>query len=912
MAQNTSKTGWRFINQNGEFELENPQQTSYLYFPLANDAGMMSSISPLLHGDIKSSHNTFLMEPVSVEELHNSRSARNFWLYSDTFGAWSVSGNSPVQLAQNFTGDATEKVKMIGGFLWHQIIRENIKLGIKTEITSFVPTAEIQIELMKVKITNTGKNELRFTPTAAIPIYGRSADNLRDHRHVTSLLHQIQTTLYGVEVQPTLSFDERGHRVNQVAYGILGAEDDGAAPTGFFPLIEEFIGEGGSLEWPAGVVKNAAGVPSGVKLDGFEALGGLRFKDAVLQPGQSKSYILAMVIHDKGFGFSDLAENWCNEAKFDSSLQQTRDYWEKQLNQLQFHTSNEDLNLWLKWVTLQPILRRIYGCSFLPHHDYGRGGRGWRDLWQDCLALLVMEPAPVRNLLYNNYAGVRIDGSNATIIGSKPGEFIADRNNISRVWMDHGAWPFLTTLLYLNQSGDVDFLLKEQTYFKDRQIKRSKDIDPEWKPENGSLLKQQNGEIYRGTILEHILVQNLVQFFNVGDHNNIKLEDADWNDGLDMAHGKGESVAFTAFYGSNLQEISNLLLELPKKTGIQEVELADELIILLDTLAQKVDYESVSSKRSLLDTYFESCRHTVSGKKIKVKIEVLAKDLAGKAQWIAEHLRAKEWLTNSTGYSWFNGYYNNDGERVEGDFPSGTRMTLTGQVFTVMSGIATDEQVAKVITAADHYLDDPKIGGYRLNTNFGAIQLNLGRCFGFAFGHKENGAMFSHMAVMYGNALYKRGFVKEGYQVINSIYELSHNFEKSRIYPGVPEYINEKGRGMYHYLTGSASWVLLTVLTEIFGVKGKLGDLMLEPKLIREQFDASGAASIETIFADKQLQIVYQNKGLLDYGKYKIKAISIDGQSAGITELGQSTVIPRTRIEGLDGGKVHQIVVELG
>ena len=45
----------------------------------------------------------------------------------------------------------------------------------------------------------------------------RSADNIRDHRHVTSLLHRIETTQYGIEVTPVLSFDERGHRKNDIA-----------------------------------------------------------------------------------------------------------------------------------------------------------------------------------------------------------------------------------------------------------------------------------------------------------------------------------------------------------------------------------------------------------------------------------------------------------------------------------------------------------------------------------------------------------------------------------------------------------------------------------------------------------------------------------------------------------------------
>ena len=45
-------------------------------------------------------------------------------------------------------------------------------------------------------------------------------------------------------------------------------------------------------------------------------------------------------------------------------------------------------------------------------------------------------------MLLGNFGGVRMDGTNATIIGSgkEAGavQFIADRNNIARVWMDHG------------------------------------------------------------------------------------------------------------------------------------------------------------------------------------------------------------------------------------------------------------------------------------------------------------------------------------------------------------------------------------------------------------------------------------------------------------------------------------------
>lgn len=71
-----------------------------------------------------------------------------------------------------------------------------------------------------------------------------------------------------------------------------------------------------------------------------------------------------------------------------------------------------------------------------------------------------MNPSNVRQMIVDNYGGVRIDGTNATIIGNKQGEFIADRNNITRVWMDHAFWPFVTTRLYLDQTGDMEVLFE--------------------------------------------------------------------------------------------------------------------------------------------------------------------------------------------------------------------------------------------------------------------------------------------------------------------------------------------------------------------------------------------------------------------------------------------------------------------
>ena len=63
----------KYLDKKGTFTLNNPDLTSYMYFPLANEAGVMSSITPDLGGDIKLYQNKFLLDPVSSENMHNNK-----------------------------------------------------------------------------------------------------------------------------------------------------------------------------------------------------------------------------------------------------------------------------------------------------------------------------------------------------------------------------------------------------------------------------------------------------------------------------------------------------------------------------------------------------------------------------------------------------------------------------------------------------------------------------------------------------------------------------------------------------------------------------------------------------------------------------------------------------------------------
>ena len=871
------------MDKKGTFTLDDPDLTSYMYFPLANEAGMMSAITPDLGGDIKLDQNTFLLEPVSSENLHNNKSSRNFWVYVEGKGAWSVTGRSSKQQAKLFEDDK-EDVKLTAGIMWHQVERQSQEMGLKAVMTSFVPETEEKVELTKFEITNTSDKAQTITSTVAIPMYARSASNIRDHRHVTSLLHRTFTVKNGIMIYPTLTFDERGHNKNKIFYGALAKEEvngEMVSPVSFCPVTEEFIGRGGNFENPYYVVKNQP-LPykAGEEVDGYETVAAIRFADCTLEPGETRTYIVALGYGESEAEITELSKKYLIKKHFDKYLEETKEFWQEKIN-VSYNSADSDFDNWMHWVNFQPMLRRIYGCSFLPHHDYGKGGRGWRDLWQDCLALLIMEPEKVREMLIDNFGGVRFDGTNATIIGSKQGEFIADRNNIVRVWMDHGAWPYLTTRLYMQQTGDIEFLTEANTYFKDAQICRGEKRDDRWNDTRGNKQMTEDALPYEGTVLEHLLIQHLTSFYDVGEHNHIRLRGADWNDGLDMAEERGESVAFTALYGGNLKNLAQDIKDYSDKTGKDTVSIAKEILMLLE--ADSSIYDSIGEKNALLEKYCDEVGHIISGEKTEVKCDWLADKLTEMSNWITDHIRNTEWTSDKEGNSWFNGYYDNSGKAVEGDFESGVRMMLTGQVFTVMSGVATDEQVAEIAKAADKYLYDEAIGGYRLNTDFKEVKTDMGRLFGFAFGHKENGAVFSHMAVMYANALYSRGFVKEGYKVINTLYKHCADYHKSNIYPGVPEYVNQRGQGMYHYLTGAASWLLLTVLNEMYGIKGELGALKLAPKLLAEQF-SKGMASATCMFRGANITVTYQNPFGLEAGEYTVKEIYIDGDLYGNTD----------------------------
>ncbi|MBR5732899.1 MAG: cellobiose phosphorylase, partial [Lachnospiraceae bacterium] len=343
--------GYTFLDDRGTFELKNAGANSYLYFPLCNEAGLMGSITPDGGGDLMLDQNRFILPPTSSFDLHNNKSKRNFWLRFADGTLRSVTGASVWQKAE---GKGPEQIKVRGGLLWHEsslgIEHGDVKL--RADVLSFVPADATKAQVMYVRIQNMGSTAAEFEPIAVIPLYGRSAVNLRDHRHVTSLLHRISTEKYGVRLKPTLSFDERGHLKNHTEYFVLGCDGSGAAPKAFLPTADHVIGEGGDFEFPRGLTgaSAAAGVPAGRSFEGVEAAGGLIFEKCHLKTAETCEYIIFIGAREEDDEINSAAEimkRLGSTEKLGPALEANERFWLEKANAGLGHRQEDGYKLWV-------------------------------------------------------------------------------------------------------------------------------------------------------------------------------------------------------------------------------------------------------------------------------------------------------------------------------------------------------------------------------------------------------------------------------------------------------------------------------------------------------------------------------------------------------------------------------------
>ncbi len=282
-----------------------------------------------------------------------------------------------------------------------------------------------------------------------------------------------------------------------------------------------------------------------------------------------------------------------------------------------------------------------------------------------------------------------------------------------------------------------------------------------------------------GTLLEHLEKNLNFCFSDVGEHGLPKIGHADWNDAIDAAgkRHKGESV----------------------------------------WLAQAL----VRSQK-----YFAELA-TLAGEKEK------AQEFLDKAKTMAERVNSVAWDGD-----WYTRGFTDDGIPYGVKAYEEGKIYIMSQAWSILSGIAEGERLAKVLKSCDKYLDG-RHGIAMFYPAFTKFRPELGRISMFSEGTKENAAVFCHAAHFLIVAYCMAGRGTKAYEsMVKIMPNKQKNYDLYKAEPYVyaeylvgPENPYRYGEGQFTWITGTSGWAFMAATEWILGVRRDYDGLRIDPCL---------------------------------------------------------------------------------
>ncbi|MCX5781823.1 MAG: hypothetical protein NT145_03850 [Elusimicrobia bacterium] len=795
---------------------------------------------------------------------------------------WFRFNKNQTWLANNFSKplDNTEKHSFTMGLGYVTFTNISKKLGIEVKATVYVPLNEMK-EIWLVEVRNISKKKIKFDFIPAVPIFGGSRAYTEYHRDVVRLYNKSRVTGH-IEIVPGLEWVEGSTDASDICYYMAGETSKGRKGDRFYSDRETFLGSTNSWAFPESIIKNK---PPKFQCLGKEVVGAIEFKNVSLKSKETIAFVISNGI-SHGIEETEKAVKETNYKYALESLKKIKDFWNERSKKIEIETGNKIFDLlWNRWWGYQLSMRYWFGNTGHPQFDYGSDFSGWRDFWQDMMAATVIDPQGLEKRALHTLEGIRLDGTNATRFFARTKEFGSDE--INGLWCDHPYWTTQTVLLLINFLGDPDLIFKEGiSYFKDCYRDRGEKKDLNWPSGRIERQKTKTGEIYKGTVLEHLLVQLLTMFYDVGQNNLLKQKRADWNDAVDQV--KGENVTFSLGLAQDCVELADFLENIQKKNKIEKIQVFEELIPLIDAWPDaSVENIAVDIKQQKLDEFLKKVSSEISGLKSAVELSKIIADLRNKSKVVIETVNKKAFNGE-----YYIGYFHADGSPVDSIFKVGATkkknpttddfvMMLMPQTWALLSKAADEINATNtVLDSVWQNLFDDNVRALKLNyPAYNKFNKKIGRITGFAAGTKENNAIFCHANLFMCWALLKRRKTEEAFKIFSGINPLNHNQEILRTGPWIPEYYissdnpNFPGRGEYPMLTASGGWARYLIQNFFFGVRGELDGLRIDPCLPAVKEFKECKLSIH--FRNAFYEIYFKNQNLIKNAQ--IQKIIVDG-----------------------------------
>jgi len=310
----------------------------------------------------------------------------------------------------------------------------------------------------------------------------------------------------------------------------------------------EFVGRNGTLEQPAGLIGDK--VLSGRTGAGLDPCSALQ-TTLELAPGERIELVLFLgQVQDRDSARELIRRRRTVDPWLE--LAEVRENWERLLGKVQVKTPDRAMDIMLnRWFLYQTLVCRFWARSAF----YQAGGAyGFRDQLQDCMALVVTDPALVRTHIVRASQRQFQEGDVQHWWHPPTGRGVRTHFSDDLVWLPY------TVANYLAVTGDAS-ILDENTHFLEGES---------IPPEREDVYFEPRVSEETATVYEHC-ARALDLRLATGEHGLPLMGSGDWNDGMNRVghEGRGESVWLAWFLHAALS------LFVPVAVGRGELERAE-------------------------------------------------------------------------------------------------------------------------------------------------------------------------------------------------------------------------------------------------------------------------------------------------------------------------------------------------
>ena len=407
--------------------------------------------------------------------------------------------------------------------------------GLKTEITVFVPQGA-QTVLQDIRVTNISGKDLEVD---VIPVY--EFTHFDALKQLTNADWVPQTMTVNAYKEPTGHVVLEQYAFMKKAYAVNLVTADRPVSS-FEGDRRKFLGdfEYGSFANPLSLQNAEFSNSECLRGDNVSAL---LIKFGTLKNGATERTVTQLTQKESLEQAQEEIAKYRNLANVDKAFSDLAVWWDNYLSVMKIESPDPSFNSMINVHNPRQCHTTKNWSRYLSLYQLGFGssrGIGFRDSSQDLLGAMSHMPEEAR-VLAENLLSVQLPNGSAMhqyfplTMEANEGDS-REEPHLPNYYGDDHLWIVQTVAQYLKETGNVDFLQKEITFY-DKKLP----------------LEQRE----KGTVWEHLKRAINFSWNDRGPHGLPHLGFADWNDTVNLGHG-AESMFNASLFGKAIIEMLNI------------------------------------------------------------------------------------------------------------------------------------------------------------------------------------------------------------------------------------------------------------------------------------------------------------------------------------------------------------------